>query len=178
MAQPSMRSPYDPGGLPPAPGVAAPPGRRLQLSLAIVAGMVALLCMGGIGMAYALYDKVTAPDRSAPDVAVDNYLRAALVERDAVVANQFVCREPSLHLIDDLKSEIQRREDQFDVTVWVSWGPLMRQSVAEDRELVDVELVIMGVADGVTQSRRSEQWTFDVVNERGWRVCGVSRSQP
>ena len=56
-------------------------------------------------MAYALYDKATAPDRSAPDVAVDNYLRAALFERDAVVAYLFVCREPSLHPIDDLEAK-------------------------------------------------------------------------
>ena len=61
------------------PPAAIPPGRkprarRARLILAIVGGTMALLCLGGVGIFIAVYDKATEIKRTAPDAVVDNFL--------------------------------------------------------------------------------------------------------
>lgn len=152
-----------------------PPGRRLRLSLAIVGGMVLLLCMGGIGMAYALYDNATAPDRSAPDVAVDNYLRALFIERDDIAANLYVCQKPDLRAIADFRDSIRSQEELLGTSITVSWGALLVHE--EDGQESEVVTAVRRSAtiDGAGQST-ADDWRFLVVNENGWRVCGARRA--
>ena len=80
---PAQRTPSE--QLPPAPPTPAPqpPRRRMRTVLTVVAGVLALLCLGGVATAViVLYNRAATPDRSAPDVVVDNYLRAFLVDRN------------------------------------------------------------------------------------------------
>ncbi|GAB3149359.1 hypothetical protein GCM10027290_35480 [Micromonospora sonneratiae] len=142
----------------------------------VVSAVVALFCLSGVAVAYVLYDNATAPDRSAPDVVVDNYLRAFLVDRDDVRANQYVCASPSLNAVRDLRAEAERREREFAVKVRITWGSLTR-SKADQGETVQTTLTIAGfaTADGQARSSRREQWAFDVVDRDGWRVCSAQR---
>ena len=173
-AQPPMRSPYDPGWSPIPPGGAAtPPSRRLHLSLAIVAGMIGLLCMGGIGMAYALYDKATAPDRSAPDVAVDNYLRALLIERDDVKARLFLCRSPQVSALEQLRDDLQMRERKHEATISIHWGRLDAR-VDGESAVVTTELKMTAFV-GDAAPTEFQRWTFETRQEDGWRVCAATR---
>ncbi len=78
---------------PPAPAPApVRPKRSLRTVVGVVAGVLALLCTGGAVAGFVLYDRATAPDRSAPDVVVDNYLRAFLVDRNDTKAQEFACK--------------------------------------------------------------------------------------
>lgn len=173
---PAQRPPSE--QLPPAPAAPAPerPRRRVRTVLTVVAGVVALLCLGGAVTGYVLYDRATAPDRSAPDVVVDNYLRAFLVDRNDVRADQFVCESSAdLNAVQSLRSEIEQREAKFGVSVRVSWGPLSRTG-HDGGEKVTTTLTISGSSDGVQRSSRREDWSFDLEeHEGGWRVCGGSK---
>ncbi|SBT52554.1 Rv0361 family membrane protein [Micromonospora narathiwatensis] len=157
---------------PPAPAPAPErPRQRLRTVLAVVAGLLALLCAGGAVVGYVLYDRATAPDRSAPDVVVDNYLRALLVSRDDTKANEYACGAGAdLAAVDGLRGELERRETNFNVVVRVSWGPLTSVKNA-DGESVTTTLTISSSADGQTRSSRREDWQFQVVDRGGWRVC-------
>jgi hypothetical protein len=138
----------------------------------MVAGVAALLCLGGAGVAFVAYREVTEPDRSAPDVAVDNYLRAFLVDRNDAQAGLYICdRESNLAAAEGLREEIERREAEFDVAVRISWGALIRSDIGDGRELVRTELAIASFSDGQARSRRNETWEFEVVDDGGWRVC-------
>ena len=54
-----------------------------------------------------LYNRATTPDRSAPDVVVDNYLRAFLVDRNDARADLFTCEgEADLAGVRGLRDEI------------------------------------------------------------------------
>ena len=178
-AVPEQRDPprLPTGGPSPTQPAAPRRGRRLgrfKAVLLVLAGVLALLCVGGIGVVFVLYDQATKPDRSAPDVVVDNYLRALLVDRNDTQAKQYVCADESaLGPIAGLRGEAERREREFDVVVRVSWGALNRTAVNDREEIVRTELVIAGFADGQQRSRRSENWEFRVVDEDGWRVCGA-----
>ncbi|MFI7431099.1 hypothetical protein ACIBPB_29305 [Micromonospora sp. NPDC049836] len=161
---------------PPAPAPApVRPRRRLRTVLAVVAGVLALLCGTGAVAGFILYDRATAPDRSAPDVVVDNYLRAFLVDRDDTKAKEFACGPGGdLGAVRELRNELEQRENNFGVVVRVSWGPLTTVK-NDDGETVTTTLTVASSADGQTRSSRREDWQFRVVEQDGWRVCGAGK---
>ncbi|MFC4146718.1 hypothetical protein ACFO0M_10670 [Micromonospora mangrovi] len=169
---PAQRTPPSEQLAPPAPAPAPErPRRRLRTVLTVVAGVLALVCAGGAVAGYVLYDRATAPDRSAPDVVVDNYLRAFLVDRNDTKANQYTCEgNNDLGAVRDLRAEAQQREANFNVVVRVSWGPLTRAK-NQGGESVTTTLTIASAANGQTRSSRREDWQFEVIQKDGWRVC-------
>ncbi|MFI5926222.1 hypothetical protein ACIA3K_09545 [Micromonospora sp. NPDC051543] len=173
---PAQRTPSE--QLPPALPTPAPQPRRRRLRtvLIVVGGVLALLLLGGVVTGFVLYNRAAAPDRSAPDVVVDNYLRAFLVDRNDARANLYTCEgQAQLGPLRELRLEVEQRESKFDVTVRVSWGPLNR-SPSSSGESVVTTLTIAGSADGVPRSSRREDWTFTVVeDDDGWRVCAAAK---
>lgn len=180
---PAQRPPSEQLAAPPsapAPGAGAPvppPRRRLRTILTVTAAVLAALVLGGIVGGYVLYARATTPDRSAPDVVVDNYLRAYLVDRNDIRADVYTCEgELDLDAIAALQAEILDREAKFDVDVRVSWGPLSR-STSPEGESVTTTLSISSSSNGVPRSGRFEEWTFDLVqDDSGWRVCGGQKA--
>lgn len=168
--------PHPPPTAPAAPaapgGPSVPRGRRLRLVLAVAAGVTALLCLGGVSIAFLLYDDATKIDRSAPDVVVDNYLRAFLVNRDDAEAGLFRCKSPAgLAELDILRTEMMARERQFSMNVHVSWSSL-ETALAGQQATVSTDLR-RSVSDG-TESL-ANRWQFGVVDEGGWRVCSATK---
>ncbi|MBQ1035723.1 hypothetical protein [Micromonospora sp. C81] len=172
---PAQRTPSE--QLPPAPPTPAPqpPRRRMRTVLTVVAGVLALLCVGGVIAGYVLYNRAAAPDRSAPDVAVDNYLRAFLVDRNDARAALYTCeRGAQLEALDALRADLLEREKRFAVTISVSWARLNDQKQG-DNAAVEVTLIISARVDGINQSDR-QPWRFETKNDDGWRVCGGTRA--
>jgi hypothetical protein len=141
----------------------------------VVGGALALLCLAGAAIAYVAYDRFTAPDRSAPDVTVDNYLRAFLVDRNDVLADQFECADSATGLapLRDLRTDLQAREKRFQITFVVKWGPLDARA-QQDRAEVFVELVISYLFDNLNQTEY-QPWRFVTSADDGWRVCEAGR---
>lgn len=172
---PAQRTPSE--QLPPAPVTPAPqpPRRRMRTVLTVVAGVLALLSIGAVITGYVWYDRATTPDRSAPDVVVDNYLRAFLVDRNDAKADLFTCEGGSqLESLRSLRTDLLARESRFGVTIAVSWGSLSVQKRG-DTAAVDVTLIISARVDGMNQSDR-QLWQFDTQLDDGWRVCGGIRA--
>lgn len=161
---------------PPAPAPApVRPRRRLRTVLGIVAGVLALLCGTGAVAGFILYDRATAPDRSAPDIVVATYIQAYLVDRDDAKAQEFACQGGSdVGAVRSLRTEVEQREANFNVVVKVSWGPLIRAKDG-DGESVTTTLAISSSSNGEPRSSRREVWRFYVVNQDGWRVCGSDK---
>ncbi|MEU2613288.1 hypothetical protein ABZ570_17145 [Micromonospora sp. NPDC007271] len=161
---------------PPAPAPAPDrPRRPLRTVLTVVAGLLALLCAGGAVVGFVLYDRATAPDRSAPDVVVDNYLRAFLVDRNDTKAQEFTCQDRVyLGGLRSFRDELLAREKRFATTISVSWGALSAQQTG-DRAVVTVDLIISAFVDGISQSDR-QAWQFETRHGDGWRVCGGQRA--
>lgn len=123
----------------------------------------------GAGAIVILYDRATAPDRSAPDVVVDNYLRAYLVDRNDVRAQQFVCDPANLTDVERLRADLQTREKKFQTNFTVSWGRLSVSNQGDTAE-VSVNLVISTVVNDFPQSDR-QPWRFVSRKDSSWRVC-------
>jgi hypothetical protein len=168
--------PGDVGGAVAPPTAGKQPNRRLRLWLAMAAGIVALLCLGGAGVVVSLYDSATEIKRTSPDAVVDGFLRAYLVNRDDKETALYTCKTaPNLTALADLRSGFINRERKFAVKVTVSWSSLRVSGTGENDRSVATDLIISGTKNGETLSRRMESWTFDVVDEDGWRVCNTAK---
>ncbi|UQU65250.1 hypothetical protein COUCH_02585 [Couchioplanes caeruleus] len=164
--------------LPPPTPAAAPPkprNRRTRLILAMVGGILALLCLGGVGVFISFYDESTKIERNAPDAVVDNFIAAYLVNRNDEESKLYTCKDPELSQLAGLREEMLNRERKFGVTVTVTWESL-RIGAGQDAKNVGVDLTIAGSTNGQPLSRRTETWDFHVVDEDGWRVCGADKT--
>src|SRR5205814_1869178 len=80
-AEPRGRPPSAPSSQPgPAPPIKK---GRLRRAFIVIAALAVGLCLGGVAITYALYDKATTPDRSSPILVVRQYLSATFDERDS-----------------------------------------------------------------------------------------------
>ncbi|MFC0101252.1 hypothetical protein ACFFKH_27555 [Micromonospora marina] len=161
---------------PPAPAPApVRPKRPVRTVLAVVAGVLAVLCTVGGVAGFVLYDRATAPDRSAPDVVVASYIQAFLDDRNDTKAQEFTCaRQASLDAVRALRDDLLAREQRFNTTISVSWGPLAVQQ-SGDSAVIEVELIISASVEGIAQSDR-QRWRFETRREDGWGVCSAQRA--
>nr|BFE67311.1 hypothetical protein GCM10020092_006120 [Actinoplanes digitatis] len=82
---------------PSQPGADAPAGKVTKSQAAALpgdggAGILALLCLGGVGVFISFYDEATKIERSKPDAVADQFLRAYLVNRDDKEVSLFTCK--------------------------------------------------------------------------------------
>lgn len=139
----------------------------------LIAGALALMCTGGAGVAFVAYRDATEPDRSSPDVAVDNYLRAFLVDRNDTRAELYVCQSShDLMEMEVFRQDIEAREVEHSIKIIISWGSLV-VSTQGGRGVVTVELR-RTISDGSESDRQN--YRFDVVDDGGWRVCGAYKA--
>ncbi len=157
--------------MPPVPPPAKRPNRRLRLILALGAGILTLLCLGGVGVFISLYDEATEIKRAAPDAVVDSYLRAYLVNRDDDETRLYTCKSGGdFTAIEAFRTEILNAERANSTNIQVSWADL-RVSTSNATGSVEVDLT-RSVA---SREQLTDTWQVAVVDEDGWRVCGASR---
>jgi len=151
-----------------------PRRQRLRTILTVTAAVLTALVLGGIVGGYVLYDRATTPDRSAPEVVVDNYLRAFLVDRNDTLADLFVCAEGiSVVELRALRDDLVARESRFAVPISVSWGNFVIRREG-DEAVVELELVISAYVDGGSYSER-QPWRLTTRLGEDWRVCAGAR---
>ncbi len=135
------------------------------------AGILALLCLGGVGVFISLYDEATKINRSDPDAVVDSYLRAYLVKRDEDETSLYTCKSGGdFAAIQAYRAEILNVESTNSTSVQVSWEGL-RVSASDTEGSVEVDLTrSIGSREKVTDT-----WQIAIVDQDGWRVCGATR---
>jgi hypothetical protein len=160
-------------GAPAPPPVAGKqPNRRLRLWLALGAGILALLCLGGVGVVVSLYDSATAIKRTAPDAVVDSFLGAYLVNRDDKQASLYECKSGGDFAdIEAYRNDMLTREKDFSVGIRVSWSSL---TVSTQGAAGTVTTNLVKTATDQS-GRVSNSWQFRVVDQGGWRVCGATQ---
>jgi hypothetical protein len=134
-------------------------------------GLMLLLCLGGVGVFVSLYDGATKIKRSAPDAVADSFLRAYLVNRDDKEAALFRCKSGGdFAQLEAFRSDIASREKQYTIGIRVDWTSL---TVSSEGGQTTVSTVIRRtITDG--SERTSDGWTFKMVDDDGWRVCGAT----
>lgn len=141
----------------------------------MLAGALVLFLTVGATVAYVVYDRYTRPDRGAPDVVVDNFLRSYLVYRQDSLAGEYACADQSgLSPLRAARVELTERERELSATFEVSWGAL---PFAEHGDTADVtvELVITNWVDTLAYST-TQSWRFGTRRvDDEWYVCQATR---
>jgi hypothetical protein len=145
----------------------------MRTVLTVVAGVLALLCLGGVATAYVWYTRAAAPDRSTPDVAVINYLQATLISRDSNRAKLFTCGGAVIS-IDRFAAEVTEREQELGVSFSINIEDVVVSEAAATEASVTAVIRRSATIDGVQQSL-TDTWLFDVEDRDGWRVCAGSK---
>ncbi|GID31469.1 hypothetical protein [Paractinoplanes brasiliensis] len=152
--------------------VKKPRNRRLRLWIALGAGVVALLCLGGVGVAVLLYDEETKIERAEPDAVADSFLRAYLVNRDDQRTTLYQCKSGgNFQEIAEYRSDVVSREKQFSVGIAVTWTTFTVQTNGTRSE---VETDLIKTASNQS-GRVTDTWRLSLVDEDGWRVCGATQ---
>ncbi|GAB7041603.1 MULTISPECIES: hypothetical protein [Catenuloplanes] len=163
-------------GAPETPPSAKPVKRRRSWKtvVLVIASVLGVLCSGTVGYGLWWYNQETKPDRSAPDVVVDNYLRALLVENNPVQRSFYECSDRrGLAAIEALRSDIVEREEKFGTDFQVTWGSIKESGTGSDRQAT-VDIRLSAIVDGFPQSD-IQSWQLDVRDQDEWRVCGARR---
>jgi hypothetical protein len=153
-----------------APGAGRLRNRRARLIMAMVLGVVGLLCLGGVGVAVSLYDDATEIKRTAPDAVVDNFLGAYLANRDDKSASLYTCRSAAdLGKLAAFRADIQSREKRYTIGIRATWRNF-DVHVENGRATIKVDIV-RTISDGSEET--SDRWQFQLVDDGGWRVCAA-----
>jgi hypothetical protein len=134
------------------------------------AGILALLCLGGVGVFISLYDEATEIKRSAPDAVVDSYLRAYLVNRDEAETALYICEGGDFSQIEVFRAEVVSLEREHSTSIQFSWEGL-RVATSGSEGSVEVDLTRF-ISDN---EQLTEVWRFAIVDQDGWRVCGATK---
>jgi flagellar basal body-associated protein FliL len=149
-----------------------PKRRNVRLWVAVAAGVVVLLVVGSLAVAFLFYDKETKIERTAPDAVVDNFLGAYLVNRSDDEAALYQCNSGGdFSEIEAFRTDIVTREQDHSVGITVSWGSF-EVTTNGDRGSVVTDLT-KATSNG--RERITKPWQFIVVDQDGWRVCGASQ---
>jgi hypothetical protein len=143
--------------------------------VALLGGIVVLLCLGGAGIVALLYNNATKIDRAAPDQVTSSFLRAYLLDRDDKEASLYTCKQPQLGGLAALRSDMVNREKNFGTSVSASWESLKVTDAAANTKSAAVDLAISGSKNGQQVSSHTESWTFGLVDVSGWRVCSATK---
>jgi hypothetical protein len=134
------------------------------------AGILALFCLGGVGVFISLYDEATEIDRATPDQVTSSFLRAYLVNRNDQDAALFRCDSGGdFAQLAAFRDGIVAVERDRTVGIRVSWGSLT-VTTDGDQGTVTTELT----RTATDSARLSNRWQFGVVEQDGWRVCSAT----
>ena len=143
----------------------------MRLWLAMGAGLLGLLCLGGAGIAVLLYDEETKIERAEPDAVVNNFLAAYLINRDDAAAALYQCESGGdFAEIAAYRTDITDRERSFSTGINVSWGSMaVTVNGGQGTVVTDVTKSTANGGQSITRP-----WQFTVVDSDGWRVCGAT----
>jgi hypothetical protein len=171
----AARESSDPAPSGPPETGSTPPRRRSRwrLVLLVMAAVIGITCVAGLGAGYLFYYKISEPDRSSPTVVVRAYLEAVLNERSDQQAALFSCRHVEDGEIRALLKDVKDREERFGITIRPSWENF-EASTHGGKSDVRLDLRLSTTVEGVAQ-REVQRWEFGVVKQSGWRVCSAKR---
>lgn len=146
--------------------------RRARLVLALTAGVVGLLCLGGAGIFFVLYDDATKIERTSPESAVNDFLGAFAASRNDSDAALYQCKSGGdFASLTDFRSDTEQREKEFAVGISITWS-ITKVATVEKNSVVTADLTRTIKTQG---GRDGSTWQFAVVDEDGWRVCGATK---
>lgn len=151
---------------------AARPRRTFRKVLVVMLAVAALGAVATAGAVFVAYDQATEIDRAYPAAVAEQFLDATVNQRDSAKAGLFACDEydadDGLRSLEVYIAELEQKGSAPAQVVVLS------STFDSNQSSVAVEIQIRQSVSGTT-SKEVQQWSFKMVDEDGWRVCGASQ---
>lgn len=148
----------------------------MRTILTVAGVMLTVLCLSGGVTGYILYNRASAPERTSPDVAVMNYLRSFLIERNDARAGLYTCQGSDGRLaMEEFREQIQVRERELDVSFLINIEDVSVVREGPSDAVATVVIKRSAWIDGIRQSV-TDRWRFELRDINGWRVCRAEQS--
>ena len=141
--------------------------------LALVGGVLALLCLGGGVVAFTLYDNATRIERDRPDIVAISYVTELFSDRDRDAATLWTCDNARLPAAEGMLDDIIGTEQRLDTNILVHWEGLTVRTTAPKTAEVRMQIRRSGEVDGLLQSF-ADPLTLTLEDRDGWRVCAAA----
>jgi len=142
-----------------------PPHASNRLLIVLVsAAAVLLLVVGGLGVLYVRGGFGGDDGAASPTGAVEKYLQASRT-RDWNTARTVVC--------DARQSEVETLVEFTGDTNGASWTITSDRAIGGDKHEV-VALIKLALSTGSLRAEQKLSATFQVIDERGWKICHVT----
>jgi hypothetical protein len=148
-------------GAEPTPSVSL---RRSRLRAVLTTALVAFVLLVGFG-AFLLINVISGSDRSTPEVAIRQFLQAAIVDHNISRAQSYTCDG---HQAAAIAAKFHNIDDPL---VHVTWGVSSVNTNGDSAEaIVEVDFEFEQHID-------PQQWRFELLQQGGWRVCDANEDK-
>ena len=137
------------------------------------AGILALLCLGGVGVFISVYDEATEIKRAAPRAVVNDFLAVYFLNKDDNAAKLYLSKSGGdLAALNAYRTTMATVEKDKSVGITVTWSDLTDDTKGEAGS------VSAKVRQTATDNSRLENiWRFDMADQDGWRICSATQIQ-
>jgi hypothetical protein len=149
-------------GYPAGVSITLPEARRSRVpAVFAVLGILAGLFAGGTYYYTQIYTKESG---ASPEEVVDDFLTAVFAAQpDLAEVDALICASW------DPAAAVERATSQIPREATAGWQDIQRLSTAEHRVVVEATITLTPFAD--EEPSDFIGWTFNLVDEDGWRVC-------
>jgi hypothetical protein len=170
---------------PPPPPPAQPPPKRKPirfgcvtligfLGLGVVGAVVLIILIAG---GYIFTESQKAAHQATPTGAVNSYLDSVLHDRKTDTAENYTCNNDSIkRLTKSTIDGINNYTHKYPgAVIDYTWSEPALKSKKGDRATVTSNVSASTTASERVTNSANVIWTFDVRNESGWKVCGLTK---
>jgi 3-hydroxyisobutyrate dehydrogenase-like beta-hydroxyacid dehydrogenase len=133
-----------------------------------VVGIIVLIILIAGGYIFTVSNK--AAHQTSPTAAADSYLDATLNARNLDLAKGYMCDKSAV--LKSTKSIINQLKGA-SASISYSWTSPKQTAKHNDQATVEANVTATTIVNGSTSEAPTQTWTFNVVNQSGWKVCGV-----
>ena len=137
-----------------------------------VVGVAVVLSLGVL--AVVLVPAANAAD--TPELVLRRYVQATLAVHDRAAAAALICRAPQLDVIGQWEQDLAARERRFNLPPLQVDMSAYTDSLSGRHITASTEISVALVVDGQLQQRLTRAYTFVLVQQDGWKVCGASEA--
>ena len=141
-------------------------GLKIGVVVAAVFGVSASVAM--------MLPSAVAPE--TPESVLRRYVQATLADHDPTTAATLTCRTPQLDAIGEWERDLAAREQQYalpplhvDLTAYAD-------ARTGRRITASTEVAVSLMVDDRPQQRLTRPFSFVLVQQHGWKVCGAAQA--
>jgi hypothetical protein len=138
-----------------------------------VAGVVIVIVLIVGGYIFNVSHK--ASHQTSPTEAVDSFLDATLNERNPDAVGKYLCNQQTIKKqVDSLINNLKVYQEKYpNNSVNYLWSAPKQKEKRGGHAAVTSDVTARTIINGASSDAPTQTWVFDMVDQSGWKVCGL-----